>query len=44
VRFEGIEPVKVVSYELVQADLVESIERTLAFIRSNIPKSMEIIN
>ncbi|MFH2106348.1 MAG: ATP-binding protein [Candidatus Micrarchaeota archaeon] len=42
VRFEGIEPVKIVSHELVQADLIESIERSLAFIKSNLPRSIEI--
>lgn len=42
VRFEGIEPVKIVSHELIQSDLVQSIERSLSFIKNNISKSIEI--
>lgn len=44
VRFEGTEQVKIISHELVQADLIESIDRTMAFIKTNIPKSIEIKN
>ncbi|MBI5047121.1 putative DNA binding domain-containing protein [Candidatus Micrarchaeota archaeon] len=44
VRFEGTEQVKIVSHELVQADLIESIDRSMAFIKANIPKSIEIKN
>lgn len=44
VRFEGTEQVKIVSHELVQTDLVESIDRSMAFIKASIPKSIEIKN
>lgn len=43
VRFETPEPVNIVSYELVQADLVEGISRSLAFIRANISKEIKIL-
>ncbi|MFZ2455383.1 MAG: RNA-binding domain-containing protein [Candidatus Altiarchaeia archaeon] len=42
VRFDGTEPVKIVTYELVQAGLIESIERSLSFVKNNLPKSIEI--
>ena len=42
VRFETNEPVNIISHELVQADLVEGISRSLLFIRSNISKEIKI--
>jgi len=41
-RFEGVEPVKILSHELIQSDLIEAIERSLSFVKSNIPKSVDI--
>lgn len=42
VRFDGTEPVKIVSHELVQAGLIESIERSLSFVRNNLSRSIKI--
>ena len=42
VRFDGIEPVKIIAHELIQSDLTESIERTLSFVKNNLSKSIEI--
>lgn len=42
VRFDGTEPVKIVSHELIQSDLVESIEKAMSFVKTNIPKSIQI--
>lgn len=42
VRFDGIEPVKIVAHELIQSDLIESIEKSISFVKNNIPKSIEI--
>ncbi len=42
VRFDGREPVKIVAHELVQTDLIESIERALSFVKNNLPKSIQI--
>jgi len=42
VRFEGVEPVKIISHELVQSDLIESIEKALSFVKTNISKSIQI--
>ena len=41
-RFDGIEPVKIVSHELIQSDLTESIEKSLSFVRNNLSKSIKI--
>jgi len=42
VRFDGIEPVKIVAHELIQSDLVESIEKAISFVKNNISKSINI--
>lgn len=42
VRFDGVEPVKIVSHELVQSNVVESIDRALSFVKVNVPKSIQI--
>jgi len=42
VRFSGTEPVNIVSHELIQATLIESIERAMAFVKSNLSKRIEI--
>ncbi|MBU3896766.1 MAG: putative DNA binding domain-containing protein [Nanoarchaeota archaeon] len=42
VRFEGAEPVKIIAHELVQTDLIESIEKALSFVKTNISKSIQI--
>jgi ATP-dependent DNA helicase RecG len=42
VRFDGTEPVKIVAHELIQSDLIESIEKAISFIKNNISKSIKI--
>ncbi|HZX20453.1 MAG TPA: ATP-binding protein [archaeon] len=42
VRFEGNEPVQIVSHELVQSDLIGGIGRALAFVKSNVSKSIQV--
>lgn len=42
VRFDGVEPVKILAHELVQATLIETIEKAISFVKSNIPKSIQI--
>ncbi len=42
VRFDGTEPVKIISHELIQSNLTESIEKALSFVKSNISKSINI--
>lgn len=42
VRFDGTEPVKIVAHELIQSDLIESIEKSLSFVKNNISKSIKI--
>lgn len=42
VRFDGTEPVKIVAHELVQSAPVESIEKSLSFVRNNLPRSIRI--
>ena len=42
VRFDGVEPVKIISHELVQTDLIHSIDRAISFIRDNISRAIEI--
>lgn len=41
-QFEGIEQVKVIAHELVQADPVEAIDRSLAFVKNHLTKSFTI--
>lgn len=41
-RFEGVEPVKIIAHELVQTDLIESAEKALSFVKTNISKSIQI--
>ena len=42
VRFDGIEPVKIISHELVQSNPIEAIEKAVSFIKSNISREIEI--
>jgi len=42
VRFEGTEPVKIIAHQLVQSDLIEAIEKSFAFIKQNVSKSIQI--
>jgi ATP-dependent DNA helicase RecG len=42
VRFDGIEPVKIIAHELIQSDLIESIEKAISFVKNNISKSIKI--
>ncbi len=42
VRFDGTEPVKIIAHELVQSDLIESIEKSLSFVKQNLSKSIQI--
>lgn len=42
VRFSGNEPVNIASHELIQTTLVEAIERAMAFVKTNLPKRIEI--
>ena len=42
VRFDGRDPVKILSHQLLQADLIQSIEKALSFVKDNISKSLEI--
>ncbi|MBI5064595.1 putative DNA binding domain-containing protein [Candidatus Woesearchaeota archaeon] len=41
-QFDGIEPVKIISHQLIQSDPVNSIEKSLSFVKKNISKSIEI--
>lgn len=42
VRFETTEPVKILAHELAQSDVIENIEKVMAFVKSNISKSIEV--
>ncbi len=42
VRFDGKDPVKILSHQLLQTDLTQSIEKALSFVKDNISKSLEI--
>lgn len=42
VRFDGTEAVKIIVHELIQSDLIESIEKALSFVKTNIPRSIQI--
>ncbi len=42
VRFEEEDAVKIVSHELIQADLPQAIERAFAFVKTQLPKSITI--
>ncbi|MFH0862752.1 MAG: RNA-binding domain-containing protein [Candidatus Altiarchaeota archaeon] len=42
VRFDGTEPVKIVSHELIQSNLTESIEKALSFVKTNLPKNIQV--
>jgi ATP-dependent DNA helicase RecG len=42
VRFEAEEPVKILAHELAQSNIVDNIEKAIAFVRSNTPKSIEV--
>lgn len=42
VRFEGTEPVKIITHELIQSNLVEAIEKALSFVKNNLQKSIDI--
>lgn len=42
VRFETEEPVKILAHELAQSNIVDNIEKAIAFVKANISKSIEI--
>ncbi len=42
VQFEGVEPVKILSYKLIKTNIIESIERSIAFVKDKISKKIEI--
>lgn len=42
VRFDGVEPVKILAHELVQSDVMESIEKALSFVKANVSKSIKV--
>ena len=42
VRFEGTDPVKIIAHQLIQADLIEAIEKSFSFIKQNVSKSIQI--
>lgn len=42
VKFDGVEPVKIVSHQLICSDPVSSIEKSFSFIKNNLSKSMQI--
>ncbi len=42
-QFDGTEPVKIISHQLIQSDPVSSIEKSLLFIKKNLSKSIQII-
>lgn len=42
VRFAGNEPVNIASHELIQATLIEAIDRAMAFTKSNIAKGIAV--
>ncbi|MEA3378671.1 MAG: ATP-binding protein [Nanoarchaeota archaeon] len=42
VQFDGVEPVKIISHQLIQSDSVSSIEKSLSFVKKNISKSIQI--
>ncbi|PIN74318.1 hypothetical protein COV20_01730 [Candidatus Woesearchaeota archaeon CG10_big_fil_rev_8_21_14_0_10_45_16] len=41
-QFDGIEPVKIISHQMIQDDPVSSIEKSLSFVKKNLSKSIEI--
>src|SRR3989338_10154947 len=41
-QFDGVEPVKIISHQLIQSDPVNSIEKSLSFVKKNLSKSIEI--
>ena len=43
-QFDGIEPVKIISHQLFQVDPVNSIEKSLSFVKRIISKGIEITN
>jgi len=40
--FDGVEPVKIISHQLIQSDPVSSIEKSLSFVKKNLSKSIQI--
>ena len=42
VQFDGMEPVKIISHQLIQSDPVSSIEKSLSFVKKNLSKSIQI--
>ena len=42
VQFDGTEPVKIISSQLIQSDPVTSIEKSISFVKKNISKSIQI--
>jgi len=41
-QFDGTEPVKIISHQMIQDDPVSSIEKSLSFVKKNLSKSIEI--
>ena len=41
-QFDGVEPVKIISHQLIQSDSVSSIEKSLSFLKKNLSKSIQI--
>src|SRR3989338_1296711 len=41
-QFDGVEPVKIISHQLIQSDPVSSIEKSLSFLKNNLSKSIQI--
>ncbi len=41
-QFDGTEPVKIISHQLIQSDPVSSIEKSLSFVKKNLSKSIQI--
>lgn len=42
VQFSGIEPVEIISHKLIQKGIIESIEESLSFVKSNLNKKIKI--
>jgi len=41
-QFEGTEPVKILAHQLIQTNLVDSIEKSVTFVKKNISKSIKV--
>ena len=43
-QFDGTEPVKIISHQLIQTDTTTSIEQSISFLKKNISREIEITN